>query len=168
MNLARLLKPELIKLELETTGPPPTDPPMSPERYLWTVKESVLSEITDLIATGARIGNRKKLYHDILNRERKASTGLTDGIAIPHVRTVEARELIFAFARSTPGLEFDCIDREPAHLFFVLVAPPYNDTLYLRIYRQMATAFTTTTIRETFLAATDSGEVIRAMRLMGD
>jgi mannitol/fructose-specific phosphotransferase system IIA component (Ntr-type) len=168
MNLARLLRPELIKLELTTTNPPPTDPPMPRERTIWTVKESVLSEVADLIAAGGRIGNRNKLYNDLLNRERKASTGLSDGIAIPHVRTLEAREMVFGFARSTPGLEFDSIDREPAHLFFVIVAPPYDDVLYLKIYRQMASAFTSTGIREAFLAATNEGEVIRAMRMMGD
>lgn len=168
MNLARLLRPELIKLELATTNPPPTDPPMPRDRYVWTVKESVLSEVTDLIAAGGRIGNRNKLYNDLLNRERKATTGLSDGVAIPHVRTLEAREMVFGFARSTPGLEFDSIDHKPSHLFFVIVAPPYDDALYLRIYRQMATAFTTTRIREVFLAAADEGEIIRAMRLMGD
>lgn len=168
MNLARLLKPELIKLELETTNPPPADPPLSSERVVWIVKESVLSELTDLIASGARIGNRNKLYNDLLNRERKATTGLAGGVAVPHVRTLEARDLIFAFARSTPGLEFDSLDGEPAHLFFAIVAPPYDDVLYLRIYKQMATAFHTTDIRRSFLEAKDEGEVIRAMRLMGD
>ncbi|MBD3160863.1 MAG: hypothetical protein GF346_01785, partial [Candidatus Eisenbacteria bacterium] len=89
-------------------------------------------------------------------------------IAIPHVRTIEARELIFAFTRSTPGLEFDTLDGEPAHLFFAIVAPPYDDTLYLKIYKQMATAFQTTDLRDAFFEANEPGEVIRAMKLMGD
>jgi mannitol/fructose-specific phosphotransferase system IIA component (Ntr-type) len=168
MNLARLLKPQLIKLELETEPPPPSDPPLSPERTVWIIKEGVLAELTGMIAAGSRIGNQKRLYTDLVNRERKASTGLAGGIAIPHVRTMEVRELVFGFARSTPGLEFDTIDGEPAHLFFVLVAPPYDDVNYLRIYKQMATAFHTTDVRQAFLRAKDEGEVIRAARLMGD
>jgi mannitol/fructose-specific phosphotransferase system IIA component (Ntr-type) len=60
------------------------------------------------------------------------------------------------------------MDGEPAHLFFVIVAPPYDDQQYLKIYKQMAVAFQTTDVRHEFLAAESDGEVIRAMRLMGD
>jgi mannitol/fructose-specific phosphotransferase system IIA component (Ntr-type) len=168
MNLARLLRPELIKLEMETTTPPQSEPPLPPDRYVWTIKEAVLGELAALVADGGRVGSQGKLFSDLVNREKKASTGLVHGIAIPHVRTIHAREMLFAFARSTPGLEFDCLDGEPAHLFFVIVAPPYDDQQYLRIYKQMATAFHVTDVREEFLRATDAGEVIRAMRQMGD
>jgi mannitol/fructose-specific phosphotransferase system IIA component (Ntr-type) len=168
MNLARLLRPELIKLEMETTTLPQSEPPLPPDRYVWTIKEAVLGELAALVADGGRVGSQGKLFIDLVNREKKASTGLVHGIAIPHVRTIHAREMLFAFARSTPGLEFDCLDGEPAHLFFVIVAPPYDDLQYLRIYKQMATAFHVTDVREEFLRANDAGEVIRAMRLMGD
>jgi mannitol/fructose-specific phosphotransferase system IIA component (Ntr-type) len=168
MNLARLLRPELIKLEMETTNPLEEDSDLPPDRRVWKIKETVLSELTDLVASGGRIGKRNKLYLDLLNREKKASTGLVRGIAIPHVRTNEARELLFAFARSTHGIEFDCLDGEPAHLFFVIVAPPYDDTLYLKIYKQMASAFQTTDVLDEFLGAKSAGEVIRAMKVMGD
>ncbi len=168
MNLARLLKPELIKLELESGISPGADPDLSPQKYIWTVKEAVLSELADLIASASRVGNRNRLFTDLLNRERKASTGLVRGIAIPHVRTIEAREMVFAFARSSAGLEFDSLDGEPAHLFFAIVAPPYDDSLYLKIYKQMATAFQATDILNAFLNAKEPGEIIRAMRLMGD
>ncbi len=168
MNLARLLKPELVKLEMEATQPPEEDPPLPRERAVWRVKEVVLLELARLVDTSGRIGSCNKLFADLLSREKKASTGLVRGIAIPHVRTIHAKEMIFAFARSTPGLEFDSIDGEPSHLFFVIVAPPYDDREYLKIYKQMATAFQTTDAREEFLAAESEGEVIRAMRLMGD
>ncbi len=168
MNLARLLRPELIKLEMTTVNPPEADPPLPRERYVWMVKDAVLKELAQLIADGGRIGSCNKLYLHLLHREKKASTGLVRGIAIPHVRTIHAKEMIFAFARSTPGVEFDAIDGCPSHLFFVIVAPPYDDYLYLKIYKQMAQAFHATLAREEFLAAREPGEVIRAMKLMGD
>jgi mannitol/fructose-specific phosphotransferase system IIA component (Ntr-type) len=168
MNLARLLRPELIKLEMTTVNPPEEDPPAPRDRYVWSAKDLVLRELAQLVAEGGRIGSCNKLYLNLLHRERKASTGLVRGIAIPHVRTIHAREMVFAFARSTPGIEFDSIDGQLAHLFFVIVAPPYDDHLYLRIYKQMAQAFHTTDVREEFLAAQEPGEVIRAMKLMGD
>lgn len=168
MNLARLLKPELIKLELETTASFEDDPDLPRERRVWMIKEAILSELSDLLASGGRIGKRNKLFQDLLAREKKASTGLVRGIAIPHVRTQEAREMVFAFARSSEGLEFDCLDGEPAHLFFIIVAPPYDDSVYLKIYKQMATAFQVTDVRDEFLAATNPGEILRAMKRMGD
>ncbi len=168
MNLARLLRPELIRLEMETTTPPQTEPPLPPDRYVWKIKRAALAELAALVADGGRVGSQGKLYTDLVNREKKASTGLVRGIAIPHVRTIHAREMLFAFARSTPGLDFDCLDGEPAHLFFVIVAPPYDDQQYLKIYKQLAMAFHTTDVREAFLRAQDEGEVIRAMRQMGD
>jgi mannitol/fructose-specific phosphotransferase system IIA component (Ntr-type) len=168
MNLARLLKPELIKLEMETTTSVEDNPDLPRERQVWKIKEAILSELSELLASGGRIGKRNKLYLDLLAREKKASTGLVRGIAIPHVRTVEAREMVFAFARSSEGLEFDCLDGEPAHLFFTIVAPPYDDSIYLKIYRQMATAFQATDVRDEFLEAKSPGEVIRAMKRMSD
>jgi mannitol/fructose-specific phosphotransferase system IIA component (Ntr-type) len=168
MNLARLLRPELIKLEMETQNISEEELDLPRDRMVWRVKEAALAEIADLIAKGGRIGNRNKLYIDLLNREKKASTGLVRGIAIPHVRTIEAREMLFSFARSTQGLEFDCLDGELAHLFFAIVAPPYDDALYLKIYKQMATAFQAMDLHRAFMEAQTEGEVIRAMKLMGD
>ena len=168
MNLARLLRPELIKLEMETTAPPEEESDLPHERYVWRIKEAVLSELSDLFVGGGRVGNRNKLHLDLLNREKKASTGLVRGIAIPHVRTIQAKELLFAFARSLPGLEFDCLDGELAHLFFAIIAPPYDDVLYLKIFKQMATAFQSTDVRSAFLKATEPGEILRAMKMMGD
>jgi mannitol/fructose-specific phosphotransferase system IIA component (Ntr-type) len=136
------------------------------EKYLLAQKREILSEFVDLLDRTGRIGNRNKLLVDLFNREKKAGTGLEKGIAVPHVRTSQAKEFIFAFARSTPGLEFDCSDGGLAHLFFILVAPPYDDAHYLKIYRKLATAFSFSGLDLTreFLDARDEGEILRAMR----
>jgi PTS system fructose-specific IIC component len=105
-----------------------------------------------------------RLRCDLVNREKKATTGLSNGVAVPHVRTREAREFVVAFARSTPGLEFDSLDGQPAHLFIALVAPPYDDTLYLRIYKQLAEAFVNKDAARILMVARDEGEVIRAFK----
>jgi mannitol/fructose-specific phosphotransferase system IIA component (Ntr-type) len=164
MNLGRLIRPELIRMELRTTMPPPPAEPFSRERFVWSIKESVIAEVAELVAESGRVGNVKRLCGDLLNREKKATTGLSQGVAIPHVRTREAHEFIMAFARSTPGIEFDSLDGKRAHLFFVFVAPPYDDALYLKIYRQMAEAFTFHDAARAFMDARDEGEVIRALK----
>ncbi|MBD3237837.1 MAG: hypothetical protein GF330_14130 [Candidatus Eisenbacteria bacterium] len=164
MNLARLIRPELIRLEMHTTMPPEPEEPFDRDRFLWSVKEAVIGELVELLELSGRIGNSNKLRNDLINREKKASTGLSDGIAVPHVRTREAREFVMAFARSTPGIAFDCQDGKPAHIFFAMVSPPYDDTQYLRIYKRLAEAVTYQGIAHTLLAAEDEGEVLRALK----
>ncbi len=168
MNLARLIKPEHILLELGTHDLPEEEREGIPrEQYVWTIKEQVLAELVDLVIRTGRVSNRNKLLQDLINRERKATTGLSSGVAIPHVRTIYAKELLVGFARSTPGVEFDCLDGEPAHLFFVMVAPPYDDTAYLKLYRQLAEAFSVRDYRQEFMNATSEGEVLRLVKGLG-
>ena len=166
MILGRILKPELIRLELETSPLEPPAESVDHERLLWDIKEAALAELAALVAESGRIGSVKRLTTDLINREKKATTGLSHGVAIPHVRTREAREFIAAFARSTPGIDFDCLDGEPAHAFIVLVAPPYDDTLYLRIYKQLAEAIAFHDAARQLREAQDEGEVIRVFKQM--
>ncbi|MBK8233826.1 MAG: PTS sugar transporter subunit IIA [Candidatus Eisenbacteria bacterium] len=167
MDLARLLRPELILLELETKELPESELGETPlERYQWELKEQILGELVDLVDRSGRVGNKGKLLQDLVNREKKATTGLAHGVAIPHVRTMHARDFLIGFARSTPGVNFDCFDGEPAHLFFIMVAPPYNDVSYLRIYKSLAEAFSFRDARREFMEAQDEGEVLRAVKRM--
>ncbi|MFQ5599255.1 MAG: PTS sugar transporter subunit IIA [Candidatus Krumholzibacteriia bacterium] len=167
MILARHLRPELILLEMKTRDLPEEEREHVPrEEYVLSQKKEILAELVDLVHRSGRVGNRNKLFKDLFNREKKAGTGLEKGIAVPHVRTPQAKEFVFALARSTPGLEFGCQDGRPAHLFFVLVAPPYDDTTYLKVYRKLATAFSFSglDLTQEFLEARDEGEILRAVR----
>jgi PTS system fructose-specific IIC component len=141
---------------------------LSRAKRVFAHKERVLGELVDLLDRSGRIANRRKLHTDLLGREKKASTGLEKGIAVPHVRSRQVKEFLFAFARSTPGIEFDCLDGRPAHLFFVLVAPPSEDQMYLRIYRKLAEAFSFSgeELTAELLEARDEGEILRALRRM--
>ncbi len=164
MNLARLIRPECIRLELRTTPFPEPEEEADRPRLVWQLKEAVIGELAELMAMSGRIGSEKRLRADLINREKKATTGLGQGVAIPHVRTREAREFLIGFARSTPGLPFDALDGEPAHIFFVLVAPPYDDVQYLRIYKQIAEAFSFRDPSRALMEATTEGEVIRILK----
>jgi mannitol/fructose-specific phosphotransferase system IIA component (Ntr-type) len=164
MNLARLIRPELIRLELQTSMPPEPEEPYNRDRFLWSIKDTVIGELVELLALSGRVGNPNRLRNDIVNREKKATTGLEHGVAVPHVRTREARELVMAFARSTPGIEFGCLDGRLAHIFFAIISPPYDDITYLRIYKQLAEAFTYRDAATTLMEAQDEGEIIRALK----
>ncbi|MHC5077731.1 MAG: PTS sugar transporter subunit IIA [Planctomycetota bacterium] len=141
MSLLRILKPELIRLEMETVEDPEMlEDPERSIRYKRQLKVSVLEEISDLFEKAGVVANRNKLLTDLVNREKKASTGLGRGIAIPHVRTMQARAFTVALLRSSPGIWFDALDESPVYLFFAMVAPPYDDQQYLKAYRQIGKA----------------------------
>ena len=143
MSLSRLIRPDLMKLEIDSVEDPELmDDPERSIRYRRGLKESVLGEICDLFETAGAVGNRTKLLTDMINREKKSTTALGKGVAIPHVRTMQAKAFTAAFLRSTPGVWFDSPDEEPVHVFIAMVAPPYEDAQYLKAYKELGKAMT--------------------------
>lgn len=165
MNISRYLTEDLVKLEM-TTEIEPLKEGMSIEKWHQTAKENILDELVSLLENGNRIGNRNKLLIDFINRERKASTGIADGIAVPHIRSMQAKDLMIAFARSTKGYDFGALDGERTHIFFIMAAPPYDDTLYLRVFKTLMEMLQYESFRDELMTVSDSGELIRTIRTM--
>lgn len=167
MNIARLLDPELIKLNMETVIAAPEPGAAKSAKQLREDKEMILDELVSILEQSGKVGNRTKLLTDFINRERKASTATGHGIAFPHIRTYQARELVIGMGRSRAGYEFDAPDGEPVHLFFVMAAPSYGDeTLYLRVFKALAEVLRFDYFRERLLSVESEYEVIRAFSEM--
>ena len=165
MNISRYISEQSIKLEM-TTQIEPLEEETAIDKWRQHGKECILEELVGLLDESSRIGNRHKLLLDFINRERKATTAIGHGIAIPHIRSKHAKEFMIALARSTTGYDFDSLDGEPTHLFFVMAAPPYDDTLYLRVFRALAEKLQYPSFRTELMTAKSSGELIRAIRAM--
>ena len=165
MKISRYIKEELVKLEMETVIEPP-DETMSIDRWRQNSKELVLKELVDLLNENARVGNRNKLLFDFINREKKASTAIGSGVAIPHIRSKHASEFMMAFARSGKGYDFESIDGKPTHLFFVMAAPPYDDNLYLKVFKALAEMLQYDSFRDELMTISSPGELIRSIRSM--
>ena len=168
MRLTRYLKPPQIQLELATRTPDEIPENWSREQFIWSVKGKVLRELAALFERSGKIVNRRKFETDLENRERKATTAIGGGIAIPHVRTMQARGFTMCFARSTPGVEFGSLDGTPVHFFFGVVAPPYEDKLYLEVYKRIATVFGAAEVRRGLSEASDEHEIIRILARFGE
>jgi PTS system fructose-specific IIC component len=138
----------------------------SVEKWRLEGKRLIINELVDLLENGSRVGNRTKLQNDFFNREKKASTGIGEGVALPHIRSLQAKDFMIAFARSSVGYDFDSLDRLPTHLFFVMAAPPYDDSLYLRAFKSLAEMLQYESFRQELMNAGSAGEIIRAMRAM--
>jgi fructose PTS system EIIA component len=165
MRISRYLKEEAIKLEM-TTLVEPLQEGASLEKWRQAGKEKVIDELVTMLESGYRIGNRTKLVSDFVNRERKATTGIGNGIAIPHIRSLQAKDLTLAFCRSTEGYDFDAPDNKPVHLFLPMAAPPYDDSLYLKVFKSLAEMLQYESFRNELMTITCPGEVLRAIRNM--
>ena len=165
MRLSRYLTEDRIKLEMETVIEPPPEG-VSIEKRRQEGKRFIINELVDSLEKSSRIGNRTKLTNDFYNREKKASTGIGNGVALPHIRSLQAKELTIGFARSTPGYDFDSLDGKPTHLFFVMAAPPYDDSMYLKVFKSLAEMLQYEANRQELLQATSAGEIIRAIKGM--
>jgi mannitol/fructose-specific phosphotransferase system IIA component (Ntr-type) len=163
MRMAQLLRRGFVCLELEVPEIEPPEDDLHRKRWVRENKEIVLTELVRLLDERGRVGNKSQLFHDLWNREKKASTALGDGIAIPHVRTMKVREPALGFARSTRGVEFGAPNGQPVHLFFLIVGPPYDDRVYLRVYRAIGELLQSEEVRERLMSATTEGEIYHVL-----
>ena len=169
MHIGRYLREELIELDLQAAPEPLPDgvepTPQALERHRWHYKERVMSEIAGIFARSGEIRNEHKFYLDLVNREKQTSTALGEGLAVPHVRSMQPRKLVICFARSKSGVEYFSPDSRPVHLFFGVAAPSYDDSIYLRIYKWLAHAFSREDwLRSALMTVERPGEIIRMLK----
>lgn len=164
MNISRFMTPELVKLEFDyRLELPDEDEELSP-KLLWDVKRAILEELVGLLEKSDEIRNPSKTLVDLYNRERKATTAIGHGIAVPHVRTIQAKSFVIGLCRSREGLPFDSLDGEPVHIFIPMVAPPYDDSLYLRVFKAIAELVKYPRFTEKLMEAESPHEIIRVVR----
>ncbi len=167
MQISRYMSVDLIQLEMQTefieVEEDGADIEVT-EKVLQSRKELLLQECVQLLDKSGKISNPSKLLTDLFNREKKATTALGKGIAIPHVRTMQAKEFVIGFARSTAGYEFGAPDNERVHLFVPMAAPPYDDTLYLKVFKTLAELFSYRQLYEQIMTAEQPYDVIRAIQ----
>ena len=173
MNIARLLDTALIDLHFQVDLPhagagddESDDTEELSDKQKRENKEAIIDGLVQLLERSPHVGNRNKLLTDFINRERKATTAIGFGIAIPHIRTYQAKELIIGVAVSDVGYEFDAPDGEPVRLFFVMAAPNYDDSLYLRVFKALAEVLQFDYFRERLLNAEEEYDIIRAFQEM--
>ena len=153
MNIARFLKEDRIDLELDSRfdeDHPPT-------------VESLAEHMAALLQSSDGVVNPNKLRLDLLNRERRTPSLLGSGVAMPHVRTLQARRLVMAVGISRAGLPLPTPDELPVRVAVALVGPPYDDKVYLQVYRRLSERLLEDGVLDAIVAAEQPGEVVRAL-----
>lgn len=154
MNLSRFLRDDRIDLHLDDRFDEEDNP---------ATVESLAEHMAGLLELSDDIVNPTKLRLDLINREKRAPSLLGMGIALPHVRTLQARKLVIAVGISEEGLDLETPDGEPVRIAIAIVGPPYDDKLYLQVYKRLSERLIEEGAVETILAAESEGEVVRAL-----
>ncbi len=120
-----------------------------------TSKEEVIEELVELLVKAGEIEHKSKdkLIKTILAREVLGSTGIGQGVAIPHGKCDCVKELVAAFGLSSKGVDYDSLDGEPTYIFFLLIAPADTAGPHLkalaRISRLLKDKFFRDSLRQT-------------------
>jgi nitrogen PTS system EIIA component len=116
-------------------------------------KEQVLLELAAKVEERHPPMGRSEIFQILLERERLGSTGVGDGIAIPHGKLKGAAGIILAFARSTRGVDFTSLDGKKSYLFFLLIAPEDAFGIHLKMLGRISRIMKDPAVRKSLLEA---------------
>jgi PTS system nitrogen regulatory IIA component len=116
-------------------------------------KRDALAELAGVFAQGRVNVDSEAMLHILLERERLGSTGIGDGIAIPHGKLPGLEEMVVSFGRSREGIAFEAMDGKPVHLFFLLMAPENSAGQHLKALAKISRMLKDANFRKNLLEA---------------
>lgn len=144
MGLEELLNEELISEDLTGKN-----------------KYQVIEELMDLLVKAGKIEDRETCLRDLIEREQYLSTGLENGLAVPHAKTIASRELLVSFGISREGLDFDSLDGKPAHFIFLVISPRDTSGPHIKILAQITRNFRENEIVRQIKVAKTRSEILK-------
>ena len=149
MKITDFLNAEVVKIGLESRG-----------------KKEVIEELVDQLVSAKKI--KKNMRNDIVNalmeREALGSTGIGQGIAIPHAKSSKINNLVAAFGTSKKGVEFQSLDSEPVNVIFLLVAPTNSTGLHLKALAKISKILKNKFIRQSLRDAGKPEEIMKTLK----
>lgn len=129
-------------------------------------KEDIIRELVELLVQAGSIKDKEvgKLVQILLKRESLGSTGIGQGVAIPHGKSDCVAKLVSAFGVSRAGVSFDSLDGEPVHLFFLLVAPEDSAGPHLKALARISRLLKDKHFRDGLKAAKDEKTLTKIIR----
>lgn len=146
MKLTDILQPDQVVADLNARG-----------------KRAVMEELcAPLLAAHPEL-NSDTLLEVLVERERLGSTGIGEGIAIPHGKLSGLSDLLLALGRSKGGVDFDSLDGKPAHLFFLVLAPENSAGIHLKALAKISRMLKSHALRQELMAASDAEEMFQSI-----
>jgi PTS system nitrogen regulatory IIA component len=122
-------------------------------------KEGVLRELVRAITQVEKQVDENRLIEILLERESLGSTGIGDGVAIPHGKSMDMKRLLASFGRSLPGMDFQSMDGKPTHLFFLLVAPENSAGIHLKALARISRLMKDNVFRKRLMEVESAEEI---------
>lgn len=138
-SLSEILSPTAVKVPLAATG-----------------RQEAIEELVDLLAAQGDIGDAPTLKKAVWERECQRSTGIGEGLAIPHGKCATSRRLALAAGLCAEPIDFQSIDRKPVKLVLMLISPPDKITDHIQALGRISRALSTASAREQAYAATSA------------
>jgi len=143
MNITELLSVKLIKLELNSK-----------------TKEDVINEMVNILDENGKLLDKDIYLKAVLDREKEFSTGIGMGIAIPHGKSSGVKEPALIFGRSVDGIDYQSMDDELAHIFFLIAVPEESSNEHLKILSQISRKLMHKELRDSLMKASSAEEII--------
>ena len=123
-------------------------------------KEETIDQLVEVLFKAGKISDRSEFKAAILKREEQSTTGIGDGIAIPHAKTKVVNEAAIVFGKSAAGVNYESLDGKPAHLFFMIAAPEGANNTHLEALARLSGLLMKAEVRYELLKATTPEEII--------
>ncbi|MCK4502592.1 MAG: PTS sugar transporter subunit IIA [Desulfuromonadales bacterium] len=146
MKISELLDPEAIVADLQAKD-----------------KGTALAELTDSLISCDPSLDRDEVIAVLQEREKLGSTGIGDGVAIPHGKLAGMPELKLVFGRSSSGVDFESMDGQPAYLFFLLIAPEESVGVHLKTLARISKLLKDAVVRKKLLDAPDQQAIYQVI-----
>ncbi len=126
-------------------------------------KEELIEELLQVAKRSGKISDIDAARKAVLERERRMSTGMKHGIAIPHGKTDSVKELVACIGVSEKAIDFDALDREPCRIFIMTLSPADKTGPHLQFLAEVSLLFRSAEKRAAILAAKSSDEVLKVL-----
>ena len=119
-------------------------------------KSEILAELVDPLKKADMIDDVDSVVKIIMEREKLGSTGIGDGVAIPHGKMKNLDTVLCVVGRSQEGVDFDAADGRPVHVFFLVLAPEDSASLHLKVLSRISKILRDPSFRKKMLVPTDA------------
>ncbi len=99
-----------------------------------SIRDEVIAELVDALVDAGRLkkSNKSDILKTLIERENEASTGMGKGIAMPHVKSQSVRDIVAAVGKSSYGIDFSALDKEPVYSVILLISPSDDPDRHLQ------------------------------------
>lgn len=147
MKLVDVLQPQFIKFPLQKN-----------------TKEEVIKELIDVLAAHQQLEDKEGIFRAVLEREKIMTTGVGNGVAIPHSKHPACKSFSIALGIHPQGIDYQSIDGQPVKIVFLLIGPEDKPGTHIRLLSRISRIISKSDVREKILASESAEHVYQILK----